>query len=241
MPAHRVSIIGALALLGACAHPRTGVTPGVGEAGVAEDKCLLSTGPVARHATITIGLTEPVDPRHVPFARNDAERLVFRELYETPARTDCEGHTLPELAGEWTKDDGGRRWTVRLRDGAQFWDGAPVTAQDVVFGRGGLGYTLSALDARTARAGTPWCSNLSPAAMHETCSMPGWICSSPAIARCAITEPRSRITRSSRCRGTGRTSTSPPTRAAPDSTAGASSSRCAPKRAVPKGEDGGST
>ena len=149
MPAHRVSIIGALALLGACAHPRTGVTPGVGEAGVAEDKCLLSTGPVARHATITIGLTEPVDPRHVPFARNDAERVVFRELYETPARIDCEGHTLPELAGEWTKDDGGRRWTVRLRDGAQFWDGAPVTAQDVVFGRGGLGYTLSALDART--------------------------------------------------------------------------------------------
>ena len=43
---------------------------------------------------------------------------------------------------------GGRRWTIRLRDGAQFWDGAPVTAQDVVFGRGGLGYTFSALDAR---------------------------------------------------------------------------------------------
>ncbi len=53
-------------------------------------------------------------------------------------------HAVPELFDQWTKDVGGRRWTFRLRDGAQFWDGAPVTAQDVVFGRGGIGYTLSA-------------------------------------------------------------------------------------------------
>ena len=143
-------MIGAIALLGACAHPGGGAAPGVAAPGVAEDKCVLSTGPVATHAaTISIGLTEPVDPRHAPFARNDAERLVFRHLYETPVRIDCEGHALPELAGDWTKDDGGRRWTIRLRDGASFWDGAPVTAQAVVFGKGGLGYTLSALDART--------------------------------------------------------------------------------------------
>ncbi len=149
MPAHRVAFIGAVALLGACAHPRVGAPPpGAAEqVGTPEDKCLLSTGAVATHAaTITIGLTEPVDPRHAPLARNDAERLVFRHLYETPVRIDCDGHALPELADAWTKDDGGRRWTIRLRDGAQFWDGAPVTAQAVVFGRGGLGYTLSAIE-----------------------------------------------------------------------------------------------
>ena len=149
MPAHRLALIVSLALLAACAHPRIGVTStGGGETREAPDEsCLLSTGSVsARSPTITIGLNEAVDPRHAPFARNDAERIVFRHLYEAPVRVDCEGHVLPALADKWAKDDGGRRWTFHLRDGAQFWDGAPVTAQDVVFGKGGVGYTLGAPD-----------------------------------------------------------------------------------------------
>jgi hypothetical protein len=146
----RISIIPLITLLAACARPRiggTGVTGGPREA--PNESCLLSTGAVtARTSTITIGLTDQVDPRHAPLSRNDAERIVFRHLYETPVRRDCDGHVMPELAEQWVKDDGGRRWTFRLRDGAQFWDGAPVTAQDVVFGRGGVGYTLSALETR---------------------------------------------------------------------------------------------
>src|SRR3989442_3448604 len=150
MLARRILLIACLSFAG-CAHPRVGIpsTGGAGEAAAPEDKCQLSTGPVATHSpTVTIGLTETVDPRHAPLARNDAERIVFRHLYETPVRIDCESHALPELADQWTKDDGGRRWTLRLRDGVQFWDGAPVTAQDVVFGKGGIGYTLGAPDAR---------------------------------------------------------------------------------------------
>src|SRR5467141_4013146 len=153
MLAQRLTLIISLVLFTACAHPRigTGAGGGAGETRAPEESCLLSTGAVsARSRTVTIGLVDSVDPRHAPVPRNDAERLVFRHLYETPVRIDCEGHVLPELADQWTKDDGGggRRWTIRLRDGAQFWDGAPVTAQDVVFGRGGLRYTFSALDAR---------------------------------------------------------------------------------------------
>jgi hypothetical protein len=152
MPAYRLSIVICVTVLAACAHPRIGgsgggVTGGAREA--PDENCLLSTGAVsARNPTITIGLTDQVDPRHAPLPRNDAERIVFRHLYEMPVRLDCEGHVMPELAEKWVKDDGGRRWTFRLRDGAQFWDGAPVTAQDVVFGRGGAGYTLSALETR---------------------------------------------------------------------------------------------
>ncbi len=141
-----------LALLAACAHPGVGGTGtgGSGETrGAPDESCLLSTGSVsARSRTITIGLSDAVEPRHAPVARNDAERIVFRHLYETPVRIDCEGHVLPELADKWAKDDGGRRWTIHLRDGAQFWDGAPVTAQDLVFGKGGVGYTLGALETR---------------------------------------------------------------------------------------------
>src|SRR5256885_4895087 len=150
MPARRILLIACLSVAG-CAHPRVGAPGGPGGPGapgqveVPEDKCLLSTGSVATHTvTVTIGLTDAVDPRHAPLGRNDAERIVFRHLYETPVRIDCDGHAVPELFDQWTKDDGGRRWTFRLRDGAQFWDGAPVTAQDVVFGRGGIGDTPSA-------------------------------------------------------------------------------------------------
>ena len=151
MPAHRLSLV-SLVILGACAHPRVG--PGVSTTGgepreTANERCLLSAGPVTSRAhVVRIGLTEPVEPRHAPIPTNDAERLVFRHLYETPVRFDCEGKPAPELAEKWVKDDDGRRWTFRLRDGAQFWDGAPVTAQDVVFGRGGMGYTLGALETR---------------------------------------------------------------------------------------------
>jgi len=160
MPARRILLIGCLSVAG-CAHPRVGApAPGApggpggpGQVEVPEDKCLLSTGSVATHTvTVTIGLTEAVDPRHAPRARNDAERIVFRHLYETPVRIDCDGHALPELFDQWTKDDGGKRWTFRLREGAQFWDGAPVTAQDVVFGKGGFGYTLSAPENRAVTA-----------------------------------------------------------------------------------------
>src|SRR5438552_2355013 len=152
MPARRILLIACLSVAG-CAHPRVGAPGGPGGPGapgqveVPEDKCLLSTGSVATHTvTVTIGLTDAVDPRHAPLGRNDAERIVFRHLYETPVRIDCDGHAVPELFDQWTKDDAGRRWTFHLRDGAQFWDGAPVTAQDVVFGKGGVGYTLGAPD-----------------------------------------------------------------------------------------------
>jgi extracellular solute-binding protein (family 5) len=149
MSSSRLSVL-FLALLAACARPRAGA-PGAATAPseAPSESCLLSAGAVTGRApTITIGLTDPVDPRHAPVPRNDAERLVFRHLYETPVRIDCEGHVLPALADSWVRDDGGRRWTLRLRADAQFWDGAPVTSRDLVFGRGGAGYTLGAPETR---------------------------------------------------------------------------------------------
>src|SRR5260221_12084175 len=46
----------------------------------------------------------------------------------------------------WTSSEGGRRWAFTLRADAQFWDGAPVTAREVVVGKGGAGYTLTPLE-----------------------------------------------------------------------------------------------
>jgi hypothetical protein len=131
-------------IVGACARPSGApLAPAGGETG-----CLLAASPATRPPVITVALTDSVDPTHAPVPRNDAERLVFRHLYETLVRFDCQGRAVPALAESWTSSDGGRRWTFTLRSGAQFWDGAPVTARDVVVGKGGAGYTLTPIDAR---------------------------------------------------------------------------------------------
>jgi hypothetical protein len=153
MPAYRQSLFIGVALIGACVTPQIGRPAGGGGGGgapeTASEPCLLSAGDVTTHAAlVTIGLSEPVDPRHAPIARNDAERIVFRHLYETPVRIDCQGNVLPDLAEKWVREDDGQRWSFRLRDDAHYWDGAPVTAQDVVYGKSGVGYTLGALDPR---------------------------------------------------------------------------------------------
>jgi len=92
--------------------------------------CRMAPGPVAKRDTVEVALAEAIDPTHAPLPRNDAERFVFAELYETLIRVDCAGRVLPGLAQSW--EASGDRWTFTLRDDARFWDGAPVTARDVV-------------------------------------------------------------------------------------------------------------
>lgn len=81
--------------------------------------------------TIRVRLAEPVSPVSAPEPRNDAERHVFRNLYETLVAVDCEGGVAPSLASAWSSEDNGRRWIFTLREGSRFWDGRPVRAADV--------------------------------------------------------------------------------------------------------------
>jgi len=93
--------------------------------------CTIAAGRAAARDTITLAVTDPVDPGHAPLPRNDAERLVFGQLYESLIRLDCQGRPLPGLAATWEQAPGDR-WGFTLRDNARFWDGAPVTARDVL-------------------------------------------------------------------------------------------------------------
>jgi len=79
----------------------------------------------------TVALTERIDPAHAPRPTNDGERLLFRQLYETLIRMDCQGRAVPGLAESWRLDADGRTWIVTLRANARFSDGTPVTANDV--------------------------------------------------------------------------------------------------------------
>src|SRR6516164_8204874 len=80
----------------------------------------------------TVALSEPVDPSHAPYPSNESERLLFRQMYETLVRVDCEGHAVPGLAASWRFDDAAKKWIVTLRQNARFTNDAPVTAMNVV-------------------------------------------------------------------------------------------------------------
>jgi hypothetical protein len=79
-----------------------------------------------------VGLTEKVDAAHAPHPTNESERLLFRQMYETLVRVDCEGHAVPGLAASWRFDDAAQKWIVTLRQNARFTNDAPVTAMSVV-------------------------------------------------------------------------------------------------------------
>src|SRR5438309_4975622 len=80
----------------------------------------------------TVGLGERIDPANAPHPSNESERLLFRQLYETVVRVDCNGRVEPGLAASWRLDANRSTWIVTLRDKARFSDGTPVTAADVV-------------------------------------------------------------------------------------------------------------
>ena len=78
-----------------------------------------------------IGGPEAVDPVRGQSAQ---ERLIVHLTHDllTGYRADDMG-SRPELAESWTRSEDGLTWTFKLREGAVWQDGKPVTAQDVVF------------------------------------------------------------------------------------------------------------
>jgi hypothetical protein len=102
-----------------------------------------------------------VDPSHVPIQTNDAERFVFRQVYETLVRLDCTGTVRPALAESWRGDDDGRQWTFTVRPNLRFSDGTAVTGQAIVdswTGRTALpaGAQLTAPSEREVVVRFPW-------------------------------------------------------------------------------------
>ena len=131
----RTTALGAIALVsisGACARqpePEPKLEPPPAAGRECEVVSLTDGGAEA----INVALLDEVSPAHAPRPRNDAERLLFRHLYETLIRVDCEGRVCPGLAASWSALDGGRSWRFVLRSDARFWDGSAVTAQDVAW------------------------------------------------------------------------------------------------------------
>jgi hypothetical protein len=129
------------ALLASCGRrPPTGtdadLLPGGGTADpravTPDDVCRILSGEPQRGGNIVIAVAGDVDPARAPRPTNDAERVLFANLYETLTRVACDGELEPGLALRWRRLDAGRRWRLHLRDDAVFWDGTPVTADSVI-------------------------------------------------------------------------------------------------------------
>ena len=131
-PHYQVLLFGSL-VVAACrgAAPRAELPPPAPALTPGDTACLIAAGRPASRDTVTIALTEPVDPAHAPLPHNLAERFVFAQLYETLIHVDCQGRVLPALARSWEQGPDGH-WTVTLRSDARFWDGAPVTTRDAL-------------------------------------------------------------------------------------------------------------
>jgi len=81
-----------------------------------------------RGAVIVLTVGHTIDLASPQAPANDAERLVFRQIYATLVRLDCLGQVQGSLAEGWKSEAGGTVWTFDLRPGLQFVDGGPIDA-----------------------------------------------------------------------------------------------------------------
>src|SRR5512134_1618073 len=120
--------VAALVTLTAC---RPAAPPPAPPPAPAIDPCVLDLGTGPAVDTFTIAAAGAIDPARAPAARTDAERILFRQLYEPLIELGCDTIVRPGLASAWRASDSGRTWVFTLRRDARFWDGVPLTAADV--------------------------------------------------------------------------------------------------------------
>lgn len=70
--------------------------------------------------------------------RDDSVDKVLRLIFEPLFTLDSEMHISPDMAEGYTLSNGGRTVTIKLKEGMLWQDGAPVTADDIVYSVGVL-------------------------------------------------------------------------------------------------------
>lgn len=116
--------VAALATLSACAS-----------GGGSKDSGSKDSGPTTTSITDLV-VDELAEPDSLdPLYRNTPEaQRYYRLVYSGVLKWNEDGSLAPDLASEMPAvSDGGLTWTIKLRSGMTFHDGAPLTAKDVVY------------------------------------------------------------------------------------------------------------
>lgn len=87
----------------------------------------------SRGGTLQIADTSEAIDLNPFIAGDNSSEHVFAQIVEPLFRTDSNGRIVPWLATELKPSKGNRTWTVTLRKGVKFSNGAPMTAADVLF------------------------------------------------------------------------------------------------------------
>lgn len=95
---------------------------------------MVATPALAQRADISVGLVlEPPNLDPTSGAAAAIREVTYSNIYEGLTRFGPDGSVNPGLAHDWDISEDGTVYTFHLREGVQFHDGTPMTADDVVF------------------------------------------------------------------------------------------------------------
>ncbi|WP_228717639.1 ABC transporter substrate-binding protein [Allosaccharopolyspora coralli] len=90
--------------------------------------------PPVEGATMRVGLQQQIDSLNPFLGYTLASTDIFRSIYPTLTTYAADDFSVePELAESWESSPDRLTWTFRIRDGATWSDGEPITAQDAAF------------------------------------------------------------------------------------------------------------
>lgn len=92
-----------------------------------------SSADVKVGGTLRFGLESEPETLNPPYEFQWQESFITPQINETLFQVDSEGGIEPKLATKWQESDDHLTWTISLRKGVKFTNGAPLTADDVVF------------------------------------------------------------------------------------------------------------
>jgi peptide/nickel transport system substrate-binding protein len=131
-------------MIGSCGNTVT-TTPSASPTGTTAPPPPTKVAPFGQIVTaLTDFSAEAIDPTLY-------ESIWGWSMYDSLITTNSEGKFIGEVAKSWAVSPDGLTWTFTIRDDIKFWDGTPLTAQDVLF-------TMTRF---TSEASTnPWSSGL---------------------------------------------------------------------------------
>jgi peptide/nickel transport system substrate-binding protein len=95
---------------------------------------LVASPALAQRTDISVGMVlEPPNLDPTSGAAAAIREVTYSNIFEGLTRFGPDGSVLPGLAHAWDLSDDGLTYTFHLREGVQFHDGTPFSAEDVVF------------------------------------------------------------------------------------------------------------